>query len=124
MAALFSFLLLILCITILITRRKREKGKVFRNRLYGHYYIGNDRIDQGVVEIVDRNKDYNTTDKDNGATIIDRNPHYANASLVVEDDGYAKIVPAASDDNIYATLTPSTKDGMVGNEMEANFSAQ
>ena len=106
---LIAFLIL-LVIGIVITRMwdKPEVGNIFQNPLYGLYFMGNDRIDESVVEVVDRNNMYHADDTK--ATIEDANPQYAGASrtinkdtnlpnagtgadkmMVVDEQGYARI---------------------------------
>ena len=107
-AVLLTFLLL-LVIGIVITkmRAKPEVGTIFRNPIYGLYYIEDNRIDESVVEIVDRNNMYHADN--NEATIEDANPQYAGTSratnedanpeyatdsaevMVVDDQGYARV---------------------------------
>ena len=83
---------------------KPEVGTVSRNPLYGLYYMEDDRIDESVVEVVDRNNMYQADDDE--ATIEDANPQYVGASLVtnedtnpqsgdkmaVDDEGYARVM--------------------------------
>jgi len=84
---------LAICIIVTRMRTKPEVGTIFRNPLYGLYYIGDKRIDQSVVEVKDTNNMYNADNSE--VTIEDANPDYAGGSadtaVEVDNQGYARI---------------------------------
>ena len=98
-------LLLIVAITAIIvwkSTKRTETGRVFRNRLYGLYYKDDVRIDEGVVEMRERNVEYGAdtdNDEDDKATstaVTERNPNYKTVTVtdyIVDDDGYARLPP-------------------------------
>ena len=89
------FIIVCLAVALAITRittPRVEIGRVFRNSLYRQYYIGDQRIDLGVVEAADRNPNYSRDNDDTNETVIeDANPHYARKVMTVDEDGYATI---------------------------------
>ena len=109
MIALMSvFLLLMFGIAIAIivvwkSTRTAEIGTVFRNNLYGLYYKDDARIDEGIVEIRDRNVEYNINNADTETednpyatltAVTDKNPNYETVTAtepIVDDDGYARL---------------------------------
>ena len=86
--------ILAICIIIMRIRTKPEVGTIFRNPLYGLYYVGDSRIDESVVEVEDTNNMYNADHSE--VTIRDHNPHYADGSadsaMEVDGQGYARII--------------------------------
>ena len=99
MFCVLILLILGLAIALVITRGQTnmvEMGRVFRNQYYGLYYKGDVRIDQGVVEVVDKNPNYDCeNDEPIDTAIEDTNPHYNGGTgtreMIVEEDGYARI---------------------------------
>ena len=100
--ALMSVLIVVIAITIIIMwkRTNTEVGRVFRNSLYGLYYKDDVRIDEGVVEMRERNVEYGAdtdNDEDDKATstaVTERNPNYETVAVkadIEDDDGYARL---------------------------------
>ena len=90
---LFVIIGLGIALAITLYQKAPEVGTVFRNALYGLYYMGDQRIDDNVAEVIDENPTYNSHSGNIKSVIHDKNPQYA---AIIDDDGYARITTESS----------------------------
>ena len=94
----YALIVSTICLVVMkMQKSKVEIGRIFRNSLYGQYYIGNERIDQSVVEVADQNPNYRRgKDEVNETVIQDANPQYLKKDTVNDNTAAGEI---EDDDN-------------------------
>ena len=110
---LFVIIGLGIALAITLYQKAPEVGTVFRNALYGLYYMGDQRIDDNVAEVIDENPTYNRDSGNIRSVIQDKNLQYAAINdddtiesspadhfpkaMAVDAEGYARIITETND---------------------------